>query len=73
MDDARVNLLFPVAGFVSIAGECVRSVGIVGKLVNFGGSGDLHGSTDDGDVVTGLSGLPDAFAWGDVLLRRAFV
>ena len=73
VDDARVKLLFPVAGFGSIAGECVRSVGIVGKLVDFGGSGDLHGSTGDGDIVTGLPALPDALAWSDILLRRAFV
>ena len=73
VDDARVKLLFPVADFVPIAGECVRSVGIVGKLVDFGGSVDLHGSTDAGDVITGLPALPDALAWSDILLRRALV
>ena len=73
MDAAGVKLLFPAAGFVSIAGERVRSVGIVGKLVDFGGSVDLRGGTDARDVITGLPALPDALAWSDILLRRALV
>ena len=73
VDDARVKLLFPAAGFVSIAGERVRSVGIVGKLVDFGGSVDLRRSTDARDVITGLPAFPGALTWSDVLLRHAFV
>ena len=73
LDDARVELLFTVAGFVSITGKCMRSVGIVGQLVNFRSSGDLHGSADGGGMVADFSALPGAFAWSDVLVRRAFV
>ena len=73
LDDARVELSFPITGFVSITGKCMRSVGIVGKFVDFRSSGDLHGSADGGGVVADFSALPGAFAWSDVLLRRAFV
>ena len=73
LDDARVELSFPVAGFMSITGKCMRNVRIVGKLVDFGSSGNLHGGTDGGCVVGAFSALPGASAWSDVLMRRAFV
>ncbi len=73
LDDARVELLFPVAGFVSVTCECVRCVGIVGKLSYLRGGGDVHGSADKGGRVACLPAFPDTLAWSDSLLRRALV
>ena len=73
LDDARVELLFPVAGFVSVTCECVRCVGIVGKISYLGGGGDVHGSADKGGRIACLPAFPGTLAWSDLLLRRALV